>query len=87
MFGAVFTFRLMLFPLAPNVPSTKTLMAGIVTCKVAVLLKALLFVATRDKVYLLIITHVDQKANLGMSLKLHHQSALHQILCGQVNVR
>ena len=43
--GTVFTHNLVLLPLVSDIPSTKTLMAGIVTCKVAILLEALLLVS------------------------------------------
>ncbi|KAH6613991.1 hypothetical protein C7974DRAFT_68137 [Boeremia exigua] len=43
--GTVFTHNLVLLPLVSDIPSTKTLMARIVACKVAILLEALLLVS------------------------------------------
>jgi len=58
--GAVLAFGLMLFPLAPDVPSPEALMARVVACEMAILLEALLLVAARDKVDLLIVAHADR---------------------------
>lgn len=57
MFGTVLAFRLMLVPGLSDIPSSEALMPGIVACKVAILLEALLLVSARNKVDLLIVAH------------------------------
>ena len=57
MFGTVVALRLVLFPGLSDVPGSKTLMAGIVACKMAVLLETLFLVSARNEVDLLVVAH------------------------------
>lgn len=74
MFGAVLALSLVLLPLAPNVPGSKTLMTWVVACKVAVLLEALLLVPARDEMDLLIVAHGGQVFAWVNFSKLQQQS-------------
>lgn len=57
MFGTVVVLRLVLLPELSDVPGSKALMAGIVACKMAVLLETLLLVSARNEVDLLVVAH------------------------------
>lgn len=58
--GTVLTRRLMLIPSTLDAPSTKALMAWVITCEMAILLETLLSVSTRDEMDLRIGTHLDR---------------------------
>jgi hypothetical protein len=86
MLDAISALGLMLLPLASDVPSTETLMTGIVPGKVAILLKTLFFVATRNKMDLLVVAH-DAWRTDGIDLTEAASTVSLHVPYGHVNVQ